>query len=247
MRTRAKITAGSATVAIIAAFGALAISLNPAGGTTATTAPAPPLPAVEPSQPASVPEYAAGAALARKLPEIDPRAEVPDYRRDDYGAAWEDIDGNGCRQRDDVLARDLEGITLDQNGCTVLSGTLHDPYTATTVAFQHDRVAEPGNPGSQGVQIDHIVSLAAAHRGGAWRWTPEQRVAFANDLSHLIAVDGPTNASKSDKGPSEWLPPNAAYACLYALDYVEIVDEWALSVAPADKDALVRTLNECAA
>lgn len=211
---------------------------TPAATPTSTTAP---------TEPPAIPEYAAGAVLAATLPLIDPATPAPEYRRDEFGSAWADVDGNGCSQRQDVLARDLIDKTIAADGCTVLTGTLFDPYTATTIAFEHDRVAKTGNPGSQGVQIDHIVSLSAAHAGGAWKWTAQQRLEFANDLTHLVAVDGPTNASKSDSGPSGWLPPNTAYSCVYALEYAEIAGAWKLAVERADRAALVTVLNECAA
>lgn len=190
-------------------------------------------------------DYADVALRAAALRTIDPAAPVPDYRREDFGDAWRDIDGNGCRQRDDVLARDLTDVVRDERGCTVLFGTLADPYTGQTVTFQHDRVAEAGNPGSQGVQIDHIVSLAAAHRGGAWTWTPGQREWFANNLDGLAAVEGRANQAKQDEGPSGWLP-TADHVCTYVLEYTTILDEWDLGVSQADQDALIRTLTECA-
>lgn len=200
------------------------------------TAPPPGMPGVD---------YADVARRAAALRTIDPATTVPDYRRESFGDAWRDIDGNGCRQRDDVLARDLTDVVRDERGCTVLFGTLADPYTGTTVTFQHDRVAEAGNPGSQGVQIDHIVSLAAAHRGGAWAWTDGQREWFANNVDVLAAVDGRANQAKQDKGPAAWLP-TPDYVCTYVRDYTTILDEWDLGVSPADQDALIRTLTECA-
>lgn len=191
-------------------------------------------------------DYASAAAIATALPVIDHAVTIPDYRRDAFGDAWSDIDGNGCRQRDDVLARDLVDVVVDDRGCTVLTGTLHDPYTGNDLLFQHDRVVEPENPGSQGVQIDHIVSLAAAYRGGAWAWTPEQRQTFANSFDVLLAVDGPANQSKQDRGPASWLPATG-YVCTYALQYTEILHHWDLAVDVDDQAALVRTLTDCGA
>lgn len=210
--------------------------------------PAPPPAAVSTPSPAPTspaPAEAPGtlATLAASLPVIGETAPIPDYRRDSFGERWADIDGNGCDQRQDVLTRDLTDITRDR--CTVLTGTLHDPYTGTTITFQHDRVAEPGNPGSQGVQIEHIVSLSAAHDGGAWRWTPDEREQFANTTSLLLAVDGKANQAKGDRGPGEWMPPNPAFACDYAQRYTEIVSDWHLAVTAADRDALATVLTSC--
>lgn len=186
------------------------------------------------------------AALAAALPLVLDDEKVPDYARTSFGPAWTDVDGNGCRQRDDVLARDLVNVELADNHCTVLRGVLEvDPYTGKRIIFQHDRVAENGNPGSQGVQGEHIISLKAAHTGGAWAWTDEQRLQFANDLDNVIAVDGIANQSKQDAGPADWLP-TTAYRCTYVTKYTQIATEWDLAVSAADRDALVTTLNECA-
>jgi len=130
----------------------------------------------------------------------------------------------------------------------VLSGVLDpDPYTGTRIEFEHDRIAAPGAPGSSGVQIDHIVSLSAAHAGGAWAWTEQQRIQFANSFDNIVAVDGNTNAAKNDHGPALWLPSNADYVCTYVARYTEIVDTWHLAVDEADRGALVDTLSTCAA
>lgn len=200
----------------------------------------------------TAPPAADGATWAQRaaaLPVIDDAeadaAGRPAYRRASFGEAWADIDGNGCNQRQDVLARDLTEITRATNGCTVLTGTLYDPYTGKTIHFEHDRVAKKGNPGSQGVQIDHIVSLSAAYAGGAWAWPADRRQAFANSLDVLLAVDGKTNTSKSDRGPSTWTPPAVGFKCEYAKRYTEIVSTWELSVSAADRNALINTLTSC--
>lgn len=198
-----------------------------------------------PTTPAN--EFTAAAAVAAALPLVDVGQEIPPYRRSSFGTAWTDIDGNGCRQRDDVLARDLVDVVLAENSCTVLSGVLeHDPYTGQRIIFQHDRIAEPGNRGSQGVQTEHIFSLYAAFIGGAWAWTPERRLEFANTLENLIAVQGSANESKGEDGPAKWLPPvETGYLCTYVLKYTQIAQTWGLAVDVADRDALVHTLTVC--
>lgn len=197
--------------------------------------------------PSTVPARVAAAGL----PLIDPSVKIPEYRRAAFGEqAWADVDGNGCRQRDDVLARDLVDVLRSSNGCTVLRGVLpHDPYTGHRIVFEHDRVAEPGNPGSQGIEIDHVVSLAAAFRGGAWAWTAQCRLEFANTVGdELLAVDGPTNIAKSDAGPARWLPsPESGFRCAYATRYTRILSAWGLAVDERDRAALVQVLDECPA
>lgn len=240
-KLRARITAAIIAAVVMILGGAFLLESRPAPAPAPSAAVVTPTPAelapVETAAPGSV------AEIAASLPVVDETATIPDYRRDSFGGRWVDLDGNGCDQRQDVLTRDLVEISRDR--CTVLTGTLHDPYTGETIAFQHDRVAAPGSEGSQGVQIDHVVSLSAAHAGGAWHWTPEERETFANTLSNLLAVDGETNQSKSDRGPSEWMPPDAGFACDYAQRYTEIIAAWHLAVLSVDRDALTTTLAGC--
>ena len=96
------------------------------------------------------------------------------------------------------------------------------------------------------MQIDHIISLSAAHRGGAWAWTYDERVAFANDPGSLLAVDGPTNAAKSDRGPADWMPEDPASWCDYAADYTTIARTYGLAVSADDRQMLVDVLTACA-
>ena len=174
------------------------------------------------------------------LPVADP-VENPPYSRAAFGDAWEDVDGNGCDTRNDILRRDLVDIVYRSNdlGCTVITGTLVDPYTGQTISFVRGRST------SMAVQIDHIVPLAYAWRQGAYTWTDAEREKFANDPLNLVAVDGPANSSKSDKGPSEWTPPNSTFYCHYLDDFVDVVTEYQLTVAPADYRVLQSAAQAC--
>ncbi|NIG66712.1 HNH endonuclease family protein [Microbacterium sp. Be9] len=250
MRTTTKIKTITVAAVALIALAITSFSTLP-GLQEAQPPPAASTPAAEPASPPTAVEvsaspYADTAALAAVLPLVVDESEIPAYVRASFGPAWADVDGNGCRQRDDVLARDLVDVEMASNRCTVLRGVLEvDPYTGKRITFQHDRVAEPGNPGSQGVQGEHIISLKAAHVGGAWSWSDEQRLKFANDLDNVIAVDGIANQSKQDSGPADWLPLTI-YRCTYVTKYAQIAAEWGLAVSAADRDALVTTLNECA-
>lgn len=256
MRTTTKIKSITGAAVALVALTIAAFSALPGSPESAPLPPKTSTPISAPTEnpPAATDEaispYADTAALAAALPVIVvDESALPPYRRASFeknNRAWTDIDGNGCRQREDFLARDLVDVEIASDGCTVLRGVLEvDPYTGKRIVFQHDRVAEPGNPGSQGVQGEHIISLKAAHVGGAWAWTNEQRILFANDLDNVISVDGKTNQSKQDSGPADWLP-QTAYRCTYVTKYTQIATEWGLAVSAADRDALVTTLNECA-
>ena len=138
------------------------------------------------------------------------------YDRDEYGSSWTDDNNvpfghNGCDTRNDVLRRDLYHPVIEEGtyGCVALSGDLKDPYTATSIDFVR------GTSTSTKVQIDHVVALGDSWQTGAQQWSEEKRQDFANDPLNLLAVDGPTNASKSDSNAASWLPPNRKFWCTY--------------------------------
>src|SRR3954447_19857814 len=101
------------------------------------------------------------AALAAV--EVKGRAPRTGYERDNFGSGWVDTDRNGCDTRNDVLARDLSNETFKPGtrNCVVLTGTLADPYSGRSIAFQR------GQGTSDDVQIDHVVALSDAWQKGA--------------------------------------------------------------------------------
>ena len=191
----------------------------------------------EPSS--SVKGGSALAALATLA--VKGRAPKTGYDRSLFGQAWADVDRNGCDTRNDVLRRDLAPYVLKSgtNGCLVLSGTLHDPYTGMTIAFVRGRST------SSTVQIDHVVPLSDAWQKGAQQWSTPRRTGFANDLLNLLAVDGLTNQRKSDGDAATWLPPNKAYRCSYAARQLAVKAKYGLWVTSAERDALGRILATC--
>lgn len=150
-----------------------------------------------------------------------------------FGQPWFDTDGDGCDQRSQVLARDLTAVERKPGRCSVQSGTLDDPYTASQISTVSK------------IQIDHVVPLAEMWRSGAATWPQDRRVAAANDLRNLVAVSGKVNQSKGDKTPDEWMPPNSGYACSYGRIYVTVKAAYGLSVAPAERSALEQALTTC--
>lgn len=96
--------------------------------------------------------------------------------------------------------------------------------------------------------IDHLVPLAEAWNSGASTWAQSTRVDFANgigDIEELVPVKAGTNRSKGDRDPAEWLPPNAAFRCTYAVRWVSIKVRWGLSADPAEYNTLSDILNAC--
>ena len=161
------------------------------------------------------------------------------YAREQFGSAWADVDRNGCDTRDDMLNRDLvaKQWRVGTHGCVVIAGVLADPYTGRSLSFAKADAAA--------VQIDHVVALSDAWQKGAAQWSAARRLAFANDPLNLLAVDGPSNASKSDGDTATWLPPNKPYRCRFVARQVAVKAKWELSVTPAERDAMTRVLARC--
>ncbi|MGC5048344.1 GmrSD restriction endonuclease domain-containing protein [Micrococcus porci] len=195
-----------------------------------------------PSSPAGEAPAADGTALAalQSLP-VKGRAPKTGYSREQFGPAWADVDRNGCDTRNDVLRRDLADVVLKAgtDGCVVLSGTLHGPYTGDVIAFQRG----PGT--STAVQIDHVVSLSDAWQKGAQGLSADRRAAFGNDPLNLLAVQGSVNQSKSDGDAATWLPPLRSARCPMVARQIAVKARYGLWVTPAERDAMARVLREC--
>ena len=133
--------------------------------------------------------------------------------------------------------------TVGQQGACdhdVLAGTWVDPYTGKRIVLDDLKDLHQ----AQAVQIDHVVPLGEAWISGAADWPPGRRLRFANDLDELLAVDGPTNASKSDDDPAAWRP-RASYQCTYAERWIDTKARWDLGADPSEKRALAEMLVTC--
>lgn len=198
---------------------------------------------------ADVPTVQPGADVLAGVAVLPERAHRYDYRRPAFGDAWDDnndapLGRNGCDTRDDILNRDLVDKTyVWTKRCpnAVATGTLHDPYTSTTIVFQ--RGAKVG----EAVQIDHIVPLAYAWDMGAYDWPPPERLRFANDPANLLAVEGQANQDKGDSPPAQWMPPNAAFACQYAMQFITVLRGYQLPVDQASAGVLRQAAATCPA
>lgn len=186
----------------------------------------------EPSARASAPVLAAGTDVLAGVRVVPSRVRGNDYHRAAFGDAWDDDTTapgghNGCDTRNDILTRDLVDTTVvSTKRCphAVATGTLRDPYTNGTLAFTR------GDQVGASVQIDHIVPLAFAWDMGARDWPDGLRRRFANDPANLLAVAGNANQDKGDLPPGEWMPPNRAFWCQYAIQFAAVVRGYRLAV-----------------
>ncbi len=198
---------------------------------------------------ADVPTVQPGVDVLAGVVVTPVRIRGYDYRRAAFGEAWTDDNDapgghNGCDTRNDILDRDLIDKTyVVTSRCprAVATGVLRDPYTSSRVDFQR------GNKTGVAVQIEHIVPLAYAWDMGARFWSDEMRVRFANDPANLLAVQGQANQDKGDKEPAVWMPPNAAFHCQYAMQFIEVLRGYGLAVDAPSVPVLQASAATCPA
>jgi hypothetical protein len=222
--------------------GAPVTQLEQAGPATASVSPdvaGSPLVALPSPSPGTGSVLATAVAQLATL-RVAPRSYAKPYRRTAFGQTWADVDENGCDTRNDVLRRDLAGVTLKPAtlGCVVARGNLHDPYSGAVVEFVRG--------GPVRIEIDHVVSLADAWHTGALSWSAAQRVAFANDPLELLAVSADLNQTKADSDAASWLPPSTARRCTFVARQVAIKAKFRLWLTTAEHDAIARVLRGCA-
>jgi hypothetical protein len=192
-----------------------------------------------PWQPASQNNQPAqpGSALeALNALPVKGRAPKTGYARTQFGNGWATV--KGCNTREIIMYRDLTNVSLS-NTCTVVSGTLNDPYTGKQINYTSAQASA--------VQIDHVVALGDAWQTGAQQLSAQTRQQLANDPLELLAVDGPTNQAKSDADAASWLPPNKSFRCQYVARQVTVKKKYSLWVTAAEKDAIANVLASCPA
>lgn len=207
----------------------------PPSGLTPSALPTATVPGVAlPTAPAPDSAAALLATLA-----VKGRAPKTGYDRSQFGPEWADTDRNGCDTRNDVLRRDLTNVVVaGTSGCVVLSGTLADPFSGSTMPFSKGTT-------SAGIHVDHVVALSDAWQKGAQGWTASQRLAFGNDPLNLLAVDGALNMAKGDGDAATWLPPAKGYRCAYVARQVAVKSKYGAWVTQAEHDAIERVLSSC--
>ncbi len=186
--------------------------------------------------PTTRPSVAPKAVVVLESLPVKGRAPMTGYDRSRFGVAWEDVDGNGCDTRSDMLRRDLvERVMRDR--CVVLSGILYpDPYTGRGLNYVRGRSV---------VDIDHVVALGNAWATGARQLSSAQREQLSNDPLNLLAVSASANRQKQDGDAATWLPSNRRYRCDYVARQIAVKAKYRLWVTRAEKAAMQRILSSC--
>lgn len=240
-----------------AALVALTIALVAGCGAPGTPPPGPsgPSPTAPPTaaQPSDGSHSPGRARLLRLLDRVGVAASTtyhPGYERDCdggegcvFGPPWTDdhpgaYGHNGCDTRQDVLLRQLSDIELRWDSrCRLYDGRLDDPYTGARLTWREDGYR---------IQVDHVYPLAAAWHAGAWAWSRQRRVRFANDVRReLLAVSARANQDKGSGTPAEWLPPNRAFRCRYLTRYLGVASAYGLTITEPDAAAVRRVAARC--
>lgn len=91
------------------------------------------------------------------------------------------------------------------------------------------------------VELDHLYPLSAAWDMGAHAWPQEKRLAFANDPLNLVVTSSRANQAKSDKLPSEWMPPARRNRCAYSQRLAQVAAKYELALPRADRTVMRRS------
>ncbi|WP_425608766.1 HNH endonuclease family protein [Streptomyces albipurpureus] len=149
---------------------------------------------------------------------------------------WTDEDADGCDTRREVLLVEATTKPVKGKRCVLSGGAWTSFYDGVEVAD------------AKRLDVDHMVPLAEAWDSGASAWTAERREQYANDLDSarsLVAVTEKSNRSKSDRDPSQWLPPASSTHCTYAADWTATKLRWKLTVDSDEQAALQKLAGNC--
>jgi hypothetical protein len=168
---------------------------------------------------------------------IAPQTHQGTYSRTADFGGW--IDVSGCQNtRATLLIHESQAPVAftSSRDCTVKSGRWVDPWSGIASDL------------ASAFQIDHTVPLGNAWASGAWSWSHDQRVAYANDLAdadHLVPIVAHENESKGDDGPDAWRPPSRSAWCRYAMSWDHIKAKWHLTATVAEWSALIDMMSTC--
>lgn len=151
------------------------------------------------------------------------------YAREEFGPGWARL-GAGCTTRTAAMASAFDAPSCADPPHDWHVAPITDPYTGAEIS--------PAD-----VELDHLLPLAAAWDLGAHAWTAQRRVAFANDPRNLVVTSAAANQDKSDKLPSEWLPPDWRARCPYARRLVAVARAYELAVPAPDLRASRRACS----
>lgn len=172
------------------------------------------------------------------------------YNRKDWSnAQWESYGTKSCWSvRDQVIKRQADPGTLkvSSDGCSVVAVSFTDPYSGKRIT------ADSKEEVARDIQIDHVVPVSYMDSNGGASWSSSVKAEYYNDMDagHLIAVSSSENTSKSDYGPSEYMPTGGlSYQAAYAQDWVAVLKDYqskggTATIEQADYNAIMKVFKE---
>ncbi len=165
---------------------------------------------------------------------------LTDYRKrekffnEDDWSFEKDFDGDcqSTRQEILVLTSRVNVRYTNPRNCIVRTGEWLDEYTGELF-----KVAVK-------LEVDHIIPRMYAHTHGGDRWTPEKKLAFANDPLNIILVERREIRRKRDRGPSRYLPRDE-FQCEYINLWNQISEKYDLQLSTTDRSTISRLNAAC--
>jgi len=155
------------------------------------------------------------------------------FNEDDWSYE-EDFDGDcqSTRQEILVLTSMVDVRYTNPRNCVVRTGEWLDEYTGELF-----KVAVK-------LEVDHIIPRMYAHTHGGDRWTPEKKLAFANDPLNIMLVERREIRRKRDRGPSRYLPRDE-FQCEYINLWNQISEKYNLQLSTSDRSTISRLNSDC--
>ena len=155
------------------------------------------------------------------------------FNEDDWSYE-EDFDGDcqSTRQEILVLTSMVDVRYTNPRNCVVRTGEWLDEYTGELF-----KVAVK-------LEVDHIIPRMYAHTHGGDRWTPEKKLAFANDPLNIMLVERREIRRKRDRGPSRYLPRDE-FQCEYINLWNQISEKYDLQLSTSDRSTISRLNADC--
>ena len=155
------------------------------------------------------------------------------FNEDDWSYE-EDFDGDcqSTRQEILVLTSRVDVRYTNPRNCVVRTGEWLDEYTGELF-----KVAVK-------LEVDHIIPRMYAHTHGGDRWTPEKKLAFANDPLNIMLVERREIRRKRDRGPSRYLPRDE-FQCEYINLWNQISEKYDLQLSTTDRSTISRLNAAC--
>lgn len=145
---------------------------------------------------------------------------------------WRHWTGSPCNAREATLKAQGKDVKTAAP-CKIVSGVWIDPYSKVKI------------DNARGIDIDHVIPLGYVAKHGGQAWSSSKKEQYANDPLILVATSAKENRSKSDKGPSKYMPPNREFHCAYSALWVQGATKYGIWIEAADRKALKAGLESC--